>query len=45
MSKRECCENRKNQIDGARLNPKHWLMGNQQLRSEQDKVQRLVRPI
>lgn len=26
----ECCESRKNQIDDARLNPKRYIIGNQQ---------------
>ncbi len=27
MPKRDSCENRKNKLDGARLNPKHWRNG------------------
>lgn len=37
------CENRKKRLDGARLNPKHQAMGNQQDILEQRTPQRLPR--
>ena len=41
MPKCESDESRKNRLDGARLNPKHLKIGNQQPSLEQRKVQRL----
>lgn len=32
--KRECYESRKNQIDGARLNPKHFYNGQSAAKTE-----------
>ena len=38
----KCSENRKNLVDGTRLNPKSYFkIGNQQVSSEQEKLQRL----
>ena len=41
--RRDGDESRKKCVDGARLNPKHYIMGNQQPSSEQEKAQRLSR--
>jgi len=43
MTERECGESRKKNIGNTRLNPKYYLMGNQQPSPEQGKVQRLSR--
>ena len=43
MHRRDGYESRKKQIDGIRLKPKCYIMGNQQPSSEQEKVQRLSR--
>lgn len=40
---RDGYESRKKKLDGARLNPKHLIIGNQQPSREQRKVQRLSR--
>ena len=40
MPKCECCESRKNKQNDIWLNPKCYIMDNQQLRLEQSKVQR-----
>ena len=43
MSKCECYESRKNNVDCIWLKPKYFLMGNQQVNSEQEELQRLFR--